>query len=57
MMARENIPPQSRIHECNRSRLAGVEAKSVSREKAESNAVKLALHKILPSGVDGGVHT
>jgi hypothetical protein len=31
---------------------------SVSRmENAESKAVKLALHIVMPSGVDGGVHT
>ena len=32
-------------------------SKNVSRGNRESNAVKPTLHKILPSGVDGGVHT
>ena len=40
----------------NRFRLYGLEP-SARRENEESNAVKLPLHKSLPSGVDGGVHT
>jgi hypothetical protein len=40
-----------------RHALAGPEAERQQDERPESNAVERLLHKILPSGVDGGVHT
>jgi hypothetical protein len=58
MMARAKAHRKAEYTNATAPALPELKQKSVSRMKnRESNAVKLALHKILSPGVDRGVHT